>query len=130
MPGTDAGGSLLRRRTDPEIKHVSYQDLILSGQIEIPEAGAIEEPITYGIQSYPNPARDNVIIKYTLGSPSHVNLQVQDLSGNSLVTLVNEFKEQGDHEVKYNVSNLAQGVYFYVLKSNTEKKLGRLVVIR
>jgi hypothetical protein len=119
-----------RRRTNPEIKHISYQDLLLSGQIDIPEPNVFEGSDTYGIESYPNPANDHVVIKYTLESASHIRLEIQDLSGNSVTTLEDGFYEPGEHEVSYDISGLAPGVYFYVMKLNTYRKLGRLIVIR
>lgn len=117
------------RKRNTGMEHITYQSLIRSGQIEIPQEDVSEEEKN-GVSSYPNPAKESVTVKYSLKTDSHVSLQLQDLSGKVLDTLIDEFQEKGEHEVNYNVSALTGGVYFYVLKTNSQSKLGRLVVVR
>jgi len=42
-----------------------------------------------------------------------VILNVYDILGNKVATLVNEFKPAGSYEVEFNASTLSSGVYFY-----------------
>lgn len=116
------------RNMSSETKHVTYQERILSGEIAIPEDVAYDE-IVYAIKTYPNPAKDNVTIKYSLPSASHVTLEITDTMGNILSTPVEGVREKGGHEVIFNVSSLKQGVYLLVLKSNSGEKLDRIVVV-
>ena len=49
----------------------------------------------------------------------NVTLQVYDVLGREVATLVNEQKTAGRYEVEFNAINLASGVYFYRLQTST-----------
>ena len=66
-------------------------------------------------QNYPNPFNPGTTINYELPHSSIVRLSVCDLLGREVSVLVNERKDAGVHEVKFDGSNLASGVYFYRL---------------
>jgi hypothetical protein len=65
----------------------------------------------------PNPLESTTLIQYTLHHNSPVNLKILDLSGRVVNTLVNEFQQQGEQKVFFNVTALPPGVYFCVLKT-------------
>jgi hypothetical protein len=48
-----------------------------------------------------------------------VSLTVLDILGREVLVLVNEKREIGDHEVKFDGSNFACGVYFYRLRAGS-----------
>jgi hypothetical protein len=64
-------------------------------------------------QNYPNPFNPTTIIKYAVPKTSLVSIKVYDLTGQEVATLVNEVKEVGTYEVKFDAHNLASGVYIY-----------------
>jgi hypothetical protein len=64
-------------------------------------------------QNYPNPFNPSTIIKYSLPSNCQVTLEVYNLLGEKIVTLVNGQKDAGNHEVTFNGSKLTSGVYIY-----------------
>jgi len=66
-------------------------------------------------QNYPNPFNPATIIRFTLPQQSLVKLEVYDILGQRVAELVNEELTAGTHEVLFNASNLASGVYFYML---------------
>jgi len=63
-------------------------------------------------QNYPNPFNPTTVIRYRLPVPGQVQLVVFDMTGREVCLLVNERKEAGLHEVKFDGSSLASGVYF------------------
>jgi hypothetical protein len=67
------------------------------------------------LQNFPNPFNPTTVIRYQLTAVSHVRLVVFDLLGREVAVLVSEKKPAGSHEVKFNGSDLASGVYFYRL---------------
>lgn len=69
------------------------------------------------LQNYPNPFNPGTTIKYELPRASLVSLQVYDILGREVSVLVNERKDPGVHEVSFDGSNLASGVYFYRLQT-------------
>lgn len=80
-----------------------------------------DEPVNYIpdkfllYQNYPNPFNPSTIIKYELSEGSRVKLQVFDILGNEIKTLVNENQKPGSYEVIFNAGNMASGIYFYKL---------------
>ena len=75
-------------------------------------------PSAYGLsQNYPNPFNPTTIIKFALSKSSSVTLKVYSVTGELVNTLVNGNINAGWHEVNFNASNLASGVYIYRLEA-------------
>ena len=71
-------------------------------------------PATYSLsQNFPNPFNPSTTINYQLPVNAHVTLKVFDILGNEIVTLVNEEKSAGEHNVEFDASHLGSGIYFY-----------------
>ncbi len=73
-------------------------------------------------QNYPNPFNPTTTISYTIGnteeltqSSSKVELNVYDILGNLVTTLVNKEESAGNYEVQFNAENLSSGLYLYKL---------------
>jgi hypothetical protein len=95
------------------------------------EMGEIENtiplPTEYGLeQNYPNPFNPTTRIDYQIPENNHVTIQIYDILGNLVTTLVDEEMEAGYHSVNWNASGYASGVYMYRFSSGsfiTTKKL-------
>jgi hypothetical protein len=81
-------------------------------------------------QNYPNPFNPSTTIMYELPKSSEVTLTVYDMLGREVSVLVNEKRDAGVHEVKFDGSNLASGVYFYRLKAGTYINTKKLVLLK
>ena len=66
----------------------------------------------------PNPLNSTTLIQYTLHQSSPVIIQILDLSGRLVVSLINEFQHQGEQRVVFNTAALPAGIYFCVLKTS------------
>ena len=81
-------------------------------------------------QNYPNPFNPSTTIKYELPKTLHVSLTVYDLLGREVSVLVHERKDAGVHEVKFDGSSLASGVYFYRLQAGSYVNTKKLLILR
>jgi hypothetical protein len=81
-------------------------------------------------QNYPNPFNPSTSITYELPRASQVSLTVYDLLGRQVSVLVNERRDAGVHEVKFDGSNLASGVYFYRLQAGDFVQSKRLLILK
>jgi hypothetical protein len=88
-------------------------------------------PLTIHLdQNYPNPFNPTTTIRYALPARSQVTLTVFNTLGQQLTTLVNEVQEAGYHDVRFDGSGLASGVYFYRLRAGVYVATKRLIVVR
>src|SRR5690606_15720139 len=69
-------------------------------------------------QNYPNPFNSNTIIKFSLPYEGNVKLEVYDLLGRKINTLINEYKPSGEHSILWDGKNekneyVNSGLYLY-----------------
>ncbi|MFQ3609658.1 MAG: T9SS type A sorting domain-containing protein [Chloroherpetonaceae bacterium] len=69
-------------------------------------------------QNYPNPFNPVTVIRYELPTASAVKLQVFDVLGRVVATVVNERRDAGIYEAVFNASTLSSGTYFYRLQAS------------
>jgi len=82
------------------------------------------------LQNYPNPFNPSTTIRYELPKSSMVRLSVYDILGREVSVLVNERKNVGSYEVKFDGKNLATGVYFYRLQAGDFTQTKRLLLLK
>ena len=68
-------------------------------------------------QNYPNPFNPGTVIRYRLQKSCDVRLSVYDVLGREVSVLVDAKRDAGAHEVEFNGSHLASGVYLYRLQA-------------
>jgi predicted outer membrane repeat protein len=66
-------------------------------------------------QNYPNPFNATTVIGYRLTSPTYVKLEIFNLFGQRLATLVDCKQQGGNRSVIWDAGGLASGIYFYRL---------------
>ncbi len=71
-------------------------------------------------QNYPNPFNPSTKIKFEIPFGSFVTLKVYDILGKQVASLVNEDLSEGLHEVEWNASSYASGIYFYKLNAQID----------
>jgi endoglucanase len=81
-------------------------------------------------QNYPNPFNSSTIISYQLSVFSKVRLDVFDVLGREVATLVNEEKPTGSYLVQWNTEGLASGFYFYRIKAGNYIETKKLILLR
>ena len=67
---------------------------------------------------------------FELPRASQLNLTVFDILGREVSVLVNEKREAGAYEVKFDGTNLASGVYFYRLQAGSFVETRKLLLLR
>jgi hypothetical protein len=84
--------------------------LLMSGKED--RTGSLSQPEKFTFfPTYPNPFNPLTTISFTLPKPSKVQVYVYDISGCLVAVLVNGWRETGMHEVVFDASNLASGIY-------------------
>jgi predicted carbohydrate-binding protein with CBM5 and CBM33 domain len=80
--------------------------------------------------NYPNPFNSKTKIGYRLENDAFVTINVYDVFGKKVSTLVNRNQSSGEHEVTFNGENLSTGVYFYVFQIGSYIEARRMILQR
>ncbi len=81
-------------------------------------------------QNYPNPFNPTTNIKFSLPQQSFVKFVVYDILGNEVTTLINENMEAGNHEIDFNASGLASGIYLYKIEAGEFTAVKKMMLIK
>lgn len=81
-------------------------------------------------QNYPNPVRDLTRIPFVLPEREHVTVEVLNLLGQRVLTLADEERPAGRHEIAWDTGDLAAGTYVYALRTETQHATRRMVVVK
>ncbi|MEJ2719894.1 MAG: PKD domain-containing protein, partial [bacterium] len=74
--------------------------------------GAPEADETALLQNYPNPFNPSTSIAFSLVEPANVRIDIFNVAGQRVATLVNERRDAGWHRVEFDASGLSTGIYF------------------
>jgi hypothetical protein len=78
----------------------------------------------------PNPFNPITTLSFALPQAGLVKLSVYSVSGQEVATLVNGWRDAGIHEVTFDASNLASGLYVYQLTAGEFHATGKLVLMK
>jgi photosystem II stability/assembly factor-like uncharacterized protein len=81
-------------------------------------------------QNYPNPFNPSTTITFATALDGRVGLNVYDVSGRLVATVMNENLKAGTHTVTFNADRLATGVYFYKLSTSSGEITRKMVIVR
>lgn len=81
-------------------------------------------------QNYPNPFNPVTKIDFELPDDGKISLVVYDISGRLLSTLINEFKTAGYHTINFNASNLASGIYLYMIRAGDFQMTRKMMILK
>jgi parallel beta-helix repeat protein len=92
-------------------------------------------PNAIRISNYPNPFNPNTTIDFYLPEPGDVTLEVFNIKGQRVKTLINEHKETGSHNIVWNGTDqngrfVSSGVYFYRLSTGTNSLINRMLLMK
>ncbi|MCP4684059.1 MAG: T9SS type A sorting domain-containing protein [bacterium] len=99
-----------------------------SDNLELPEGFALS-------QNYPNPFNPTTTIEYSLPSDEHVTLEIYNIQGQRVRTLVDEAKGPGDHRIEWDAtsdggSQVATGVYLYRLTAGDQTETKKMSFVK
>ncbi len=108
---------------DVEVKVLSTATSTASNTATAPRQYRLE-------QNYPNPFNPTTVLTYTLPIASDVRLEVFDVLGRKVATLVSEKQSAGTHTYTLNASGFSSGVYFYRLSAGTFTQTKKMMLVK
>lgn len=127
--GSTYYGEVVAGNTGPGGGHVVITEPVI--QYTPTSIGNNTEPAGFSLnQNYPNPFNPSTSIKFSVGTTAQTSLKIYDLSGKEVAELMNDKLIEGSYTVTFDGSNLASGVYCYVLKSGNFEQVKRMMLIK
>lgn len=119
-------------------EQINLQVIIGTEEFAKHQAGSIQlTPVDYALyQNYPNPFNPSTMIEYNLREKSTVTLEIFDVLGRKIHTLVaNEIQNAGRHSILWEGRNLtgkpvSSGVYIYQLRANNFVESRKMILLR
>ena len=81
-------------------------------------------------QNFPNPFNNSTIVRYRLPKSLYVNLSLYNICGRKVRTLVDGFKQAGDHTIYIDGNGLASGIYFYRIQAGNFIETKRMLLLK
>jgi len=118
-------GTLLRRPLTPEDVGPLAPEVIVSIDPKT------ERPVSHQVfRNYPNPFNPGTTLYYELSTASAVSVEIYNLRGQQIKTLVNTFQPAGSHQVYWQTDQQATGVYLAVLRTAEGTKTAKLLLMK
>lgn len=81
-------------------------------------------------QNYPNPFNPTTVIEFALPAAGHVELQIFNILGQSVKTLVDGSLGAGIHRVEFDASEQPSGIYFYRLTHDEATETKKMILVK
>ena len=95
------------------------------------EDDLVNKPIQFQLdQNYPNPFNPTTMITYQIPDAGLVSLQVYNLLGEVIATLVNEEKSIGTYDVEFDAAGFPSGIYFYKLQTGSFVETKKMILLK
>ncbi|MDA3871743.1 MAG: YCF48-related protein, partial [Candidatus Marinimicrobia bacterium] len=81
-------------------------------------------------QNYPNPFNPVTTIAYEIPEAAKVTINIYNVTGQKVETLLSEYKQSGKYQIVWNANNFASGVYFYKIQTKDFVKTNKMLLLK
>lgn len=114
------------------LTELMYTAWVLAGSPVMPNTSIFspEARKSYSLgQNIPNPFEHSTTINYVLFKKSDLLLQVKDMCGKTVATIVNEHKPIGSYSLEWSPENITAGIYYLVMKTGESVEVKKIVLL-
>lgn len=102
----------------------------VSGPVSVVDNGNINRFNYYLDQNYPNPFNPETKIKYGLAMDGRIRIELFNILGQKVSTLVDEIKKAGNYEISFKGQNLPSGTYLYRITSGSYMQVKKMMLLK
>ena len=88
----------------------------------------------YMLKNYPNPISSNIndlMVSFSLKKPCNVKIQLFNVKGQLISTLINEDKNIGEYTISHPINDLSSGIYFTKINiGGVDKEISKMVLLK
>ncbi|RKX25587.1 MAG: hypothetical protein DRP45_05560 [Candidatus Zixiibacteriota bacterium] len=81
-------------------------------------------------QNYPNPFNPTTTIAFTLPQAGQVRMEVFNILGQNVASLLDDYLDAGPHEIVFDARNLSSGIYFYRIEHDLDAFTRKMVLLK
>jgi hypothetical protein len=81
-------------------------------------------------QNAPNPFNPTTTINYSIAKAGDTTIEVYNVAGQKVDTIVNEYMDSGRHSAVWDASEFSAGIYFCTVKSNGHSKTIKMTLVK
>ena len=81
-------------------------------------------------QNHPNPFNPSTQIQFALPIESHVKLEIYNVMGELIATLVDEPRQAGYYSERFDATGLASGMYIYRIRAGDFVEIKKFLLLR
>ena len=101
------------------------------GTVGIQDQEIVEIPTEFLLsQNYPNPFNPTTTIKFSIPEASVVTLKIYNILGEEVKTLVDEYREIGNHTTQFDASSLSSGIYLYRMQTSSFVETKKMLLLK
>ena len=107
------------------------ENVDVGGKRNVLDTKAVTLPEEYKLaQNYPNPFNPTTTIAFSLKQPGKTVLEIYNILGQKVATLVNEQLTAGAHQYNWNAAGQASGIYFYRLMAGNFVETKKMMLLK
>ena len=81
-------------------------------------------------QNYPNPFNERTIIEYQLHKSSQIKIDIYDILGRHVKTLLDIIQQAGYHQVRWDAKDKSTGIYLYKIQIGYSSETKKMILLR
>jgi len=117
--------------TEPDTGYINadYEVIMSSGFVGVDDEE--NTPSDYRLsQNYPNPFNAQTTIRYSLLEQSEVSIDIYDILGRKIETLLSDVQQAGYHQATWNAEDITSGVYFYKIQTGNYTETKKMMLLK
>jgi len=109
------------------VGHDSITGTITASSVSVEE----DAPAVFAVaQNAPNPFNPTTTISFSIAEAGNVSIDVFNVAGQKVDTIVNDFMDAGSHMASWDASGFSAGVYFYTVKTGNYSKTMKMTLLK
>jgi len=82
------------------------------------------------MQNYPNPFNPSTMITFQLNKGSNISLVIFNILGQKVASVADGYFAAGSHSINWNASRFSSGIYYYELKTSSQRFIKKMLLIK
>jgi choice-of-anchor A domain-containing protein/uncharacterized repeat protein (TIGR01451 family) len=131
MQGMAVSSVIIDSKSNQVVVGTAYGELFNRPAVIVGVDNELINIKSFGIQqNYPNPFNPNTTIRYNIPKAANVKLEIYDILGRLVTTLVDTYQQAGEYNITFNANGLTSGIYLYKITTDFNSAVKKMVLVK